>query len=76
MSDGRLGTLKCKTLILCGREDQICPLNYHVKIQKLIEHSELVVLDNTGHLPTLEKGQDINLSIKKFMKTKKYSTST
>ena len=73
---GALGTLKCKTLILCGREDQICPLDYHVKIQKLIKHSELVVLDNTGHLPTLEKGQDINLSIKKFMKKKKYSTYT
>ena len=65
-----LRALNCRTLILCGREDQICPLSYHFKINELIKHSKLVVLDNTGHLPTLESFEATNLYLKNFIASK------
>ena len=43
------------TLILCGREDAVCPLHRHALMQDLIPGSTLTVIENAGHLPTLEQ---------------------
>lgn len=43
------------SLILCGREDTLCPLHRHQLMQGLIEGAELVVVEGAGHLPTLEQ---------------------
>lgn len=43
------------SLILCGRDDALCPLHRHAAMQALIPGSELVVVEGAGHLPTLEQ---------------------
>ena len=50
-----LHNIKCPTLILCGAQDQISHPKRHEFMAKFIEPAELVVIENAGHLPTLEQ---------------------
>ena len=43
------------TLILCGREDRLCPVARHEVMLGLITGSTLRIIDGAGHLPTLEQ---------------------
>jgi pimeloyl-ACP methyl ester carboxylesterase len=45
----------CPSLILCGREDALCPVARHELMHELVPESTLVVVENAGHLPTLEQ---------------------
>ena len=42
-------------LVLCGREDKLCPISRHELMHDLLPQSELVIIEDAGHLPTLEK---------------------
>ncbi len=42
------------TLILCGREDRLCPVERHELMHGLIPGSRLTIIEGAGHLPTLE----------------------
>lgn len=44
-------------LILCGREDALCPVSRHELMHGLIAGSTLSVIDDAGHLPTLEQAR-------------------
>lgn len=46
-----------KTLILCGRQDSLCPVERHRLMQNLIPGSTMQIVENAGHLPTLEQPQ-------------------
>ena len=50
-----LALIKCPCLVLCGAEDRITPLQRQEFIAELIEHAELVLIENAGHIPTLEQ---------------------
>lgn len=43
------------SLILCGHEDRLCPLERHEHMHALIAGSRLVVVQGAGHMPTLEQ---------------------
>lgn len=43
------------TLVLCGEDDRLCPLERHTLMHDLVKGSELVVIEGAGHLPTLEQ---------------------
>lgn len=43
------------TLVLCGAEDRLCPLDRHVLMRDLIPGAQLAVIPGAGHLPTLEQ---------------------
>ena len=45
------------TLILCGEQDALCPIERHQLMAALIPHANLVVIPGAGHLPTLEQPQ-------------------
>ena len=42
-------------LILCGRHDRLCPLKRHTLMADLIPGAVLKVIEDAGHLPTLEQ---------------------
>jgi pimeloyl-ACP methyl ester carboxylesterase len=42
-------------LVLCGHDDTLCPLHRHELMHSLMPHSTLQVIENAGHLPTLEQ---------------------
>ena len=65
------GTLrKCKvpTLVLCGAHDVLCPVKRHTFMAELIPYAKLVVLENAGHLPTLEAPAETTQALRDWMK--------
>ena len=60
---------KVQTLILCGAHDQLCPVKRHTFMAELIPNSELHILPDSGHLPTLEQPDETTLALRKWMQT-------
>ena len=50
-----LRTYKRPALVLCGRHDVLCPLERHELMHNLLENSKLEIIEDAGHLPTLEQ---------------------
>ena len=50
-----LGSYKRPALVLCGRHDVLCPLERHELMHNLLENSKLEIIEDAGHLPTLEQ---------------------
>lgn len=50
-----LQTIGCPTLVMCGNEDTLCPRDYHELMAGRIPHAELCVIDDCGHLSTMEQ---------------------
>ncbi|MBI2902774.1 MAG: alpha/beta hydrolase [Candidatus Methylomirabilis oxyfera] len=65
---GRLGGLNLPTLILCGSEDLITPVRHSKRLHKEIPGSTLVVIENAGHMVTLESPQQVNAAIRTFIR--------
>lgn len=60
---------RCKvpTLILCGAHDALCPVKRHSFMAELVPNAELVVLDNAGHLPTLECPDETTAALQNWL---------
>ena len=50
-----LQSFKGDALVLCGRHDKLCPVERHELMHQLIPNSHLVIIENAGHLPSLEQ---------------------
>jgi pimeloyl-ACP methyl ester carboxylesterase len=50
-----LPTIDCPSLVLCGREDELCPVGYHTMMATAMPRADLVVLAECGHLSTMEE---------------------
>lgn len=61
---------KCRTpaLVLCGAHDLLCPVKRHTFMAELIPFAELVVLEHSGHLPTLEQPAETTAAIRNWMR--------
>ncbi|MEP2948238.1 MAG: alpha/beta hydrolase [Lentilitoribacter sp.] len=55
------------TLIMCGREDVLCPIERHELMHELIGGSVLHIVDNAGHLPTLEQPEIVNKALDQWL---------
>lgn len=68
MLDGRLSAIKRPTLIIWGRQDGLMPLaQYGERFKREIVGSELIVLDECGHVPVAEKAAEFNAALLKFL---------
>ncbi len=65
--DAKLGAVKNPTLIAWGREDKLTPLAMGERFKKEISGSELVVFEKCGHVPQMEKPQEFNAALMKFL---------
>ena len=61
-----LENVDCKTLIICGERDQLCPVSYHSDMNKMIKSSDLIVLEGVGHMPMIECPLILNNHLKNF----------
>jgi pimeloyl-ACP methyl ester carboxylesterase len=52
-----LGDICCPTLVLCGRQDALTPLEMHREMASLIPGAKLVIIEDSGHLTTMEQPQ-------------------
>jgi pimeloyl-ACP methyl ester carboxylesterase len=67
--DGRedLKRIDCPTLVLCGREDQLTPLDAHIEMAESIPGADLVVLGNCGHMSTMERPNDVAAAMRVWL---------
>ena len=62
-----LREIACPTLVLCGRQDAITPLAFHEEIAAGVRGARLVVLEDCGHLATLEKPDEVNAALRAWL---------
>ncbi len=55
-----LPRIKCPTIVVCGRDDAATPLVLSEEIAKAIPAAALVVIEQCGHLVTMEKPEATN----------------
>jgi pimeloyl-ACP methyl ester carboxylesterase len=65
--DGRLGGIKTPTLIVWGKQDGLTPLAWGERFKKEIPGAEMVVFDQCGHAPPIEKASEFNAALLKFL---------
>lgn len=58
---------KTPTLILGGRHDALCPVRRHEFMATLVAGADLKILENSGHLPTLEQPEETSSAILEWM---------
>ena len=63
----RLPGIDCPTLIVWGREDVLVPVKDADEFERLIPHSRQVVMDDTGHVPMLERPTTFNACLIEFL---------
>lgn len=62
-----LSNISCPTTIICGRQDQLTPLELSIEMADNIPGSELVVIENCGHLTTMERPGEVNGAMRKWL---------
>jgi pimeloyl-ACP methyl ester carboxylesterase len=55
-----LASIKCPALIVCGREDLITPPEIAEEMAVGIEHAELKIIEQCGHLSTLDRPEEVS----------------
>jgi len=62
-----LGTIDCPVLVLCGSEDSLCPVAYHTLMAELIPDARLEVIEQCGHLASLEQPRVVTEQIRQLL---------
>lgn len=63
-----LRAVRVPTLVLCGAQDALCPLHRHERIRDLVPGARLVVIDDAGHLPTLERPEEATAALRAWLR--------
>ncbi len=64
----KLHAIKCPTLLIWGREDEVTPAFVGEKFHDLLPDSELVFVEKCGHAPMMETPHKFNEILDKFFK--------
>ncbi|MGQ0516329.1 alpha/beta fold hydrolase, partial [Bacillus sp. D-CC] len=64
-----LPSMKTKTLIICGRHDVQCPIQYSIDMHKGIRNSIFVTLEESNHYPFLEEAAQFTSTTQTFYKS-------
>ncbi len=62
-----LRSVRVPTLILCGAEDRLCPVERHELMHSLVPMSTLAIIDGAGHLPTLERPETTTAALRRWL---------
>lgn len=62
-----LPKIDCPTIVVCGRDDAATPLFMSEEMAAAIEGSELIVVEQCGHLVTMEKPDETNAILRKWL---------
>lgn len=59
--------IRCPTLVLCGRQDALTPLDCHEEMAAGIPGADLIVLGGAGHLPPMERPRAVNAALRTWL---------
>lgn len=59
--------ITCPALVLCGRDDALCPVHRHELMASLMPHATLHIIENAGHLPTLEQPDKTTDALRRWL---------
>jgi pimeloyl-ACP methyl ester carboxylesterase len=62
-----LATIRCPALILCGRQDQLTPLDRHEEMAAGIKGARLEIIEDCGHVSTMEKPDQVNRALRQWL---------
>jgi pimeloyl-ACP methyl ester carboxylesterase len=62
-----LARIACPTLVVCGREDAILPLEMSEEIHSGIRGSRLVVVERCGHMSAMERPDEVNAAMREWL---------
>ena len=62
-----LVAIRVPTLVLCGRQDALTPLADHQALAAGIADARLVVVEDCGHLSTLERPAEVNAALRRWL---------
>ncbi len=65
-----LPTITCPSLVIVGREDALTPPKVAQEIADGIPNSELVIIERCGHLSTLEKPDEVNSEMRRWLEAR------
>lgn len=65
-----LGAITCPTLVLCGRQDKLTPLEQHTEMAEAIPHSAMVIVEDCGHLSTMERPYAVSAAMRYWLTAK------
>lgn len=59
--------ISCPTLILAGESDPLSTPARNEEMAKMIPHAELVILEDCSHFPMLEKPEETNAALRRWL---------
>ncbi|MGB0960226.1 MAG: alpha/beta fold hydrolase [Halocynthiibacter sp.] len=62
-----LRNVKQPALILCGRDDMLCPVSRHTLMADCIGGATLEIIEGAGHLPVLENTKETNAALARWL---------
>jgi pimeloyl-ACP methyl ester carboxylesterase len=62
-----LRSLRCPTMILCGRQDLWSPLAGHREMAALVPQSKLVIIENCAHMAPMECPEDVTSALREWL---------
>ena len=62
-----LSSLRCPTMILCGREDLWSPLAGHREMAALVPQSKLAIIENCAHMAPMERPEEVTSALRDWL---------
>jgi pimeloyl-ACP methyl ester carboxylesterase len=62
-----LPTIRCPVLVMVGRQDRWSPPAQHQEIAALIPNAELVVIEDSGHMSTVEQPDQVSRALLRWL---------
>lgn len=61
---------KCKVpaLVMCGAHDRLTPVKRHEFMAELIPYAKLHIVEDAGHVPTLEAAEEVTEALRAWMR--------
>ncbi len=62
-----LAEIACPTLVLCGRQDGLTPVECHQEIAAAIPGAKLTVIEDCGHLSPMERPEEVTAALRAWL---------
>jgi pimeloyl-ACP methyl ester carboxylesterase len=69
---GVLEEVRCPTVFVCGRQDAWSPLQRHQEMHALLPGSQLVVIEDSGHMTPMEQPEAVSRALRQWLQADRH----